>query len=70
MKKVGFTGVRYVKVHVESVERPRIHVFLYLDKPIPLTYVNSLVNELSAEFNVAQWTIYAPHGRLIRLTGQ
>mgnify|MGYP001770739280 CR=1 FL=1 len=67
-KSRGIVNIRYVKVNVNEHEG-LIHIGIYIDKPISLTTLVDLTTELSSKFKLSNWLIYAPHGRLIRLTG-
>lgn len=69
IKSMGIVDVRFVKVNLEGGSVPRVHIALYVDKPIPMDLINSIINEVSNKLGVKKWSIYAPHGKLIRLSG-
>jgi hypothetical protein len=68
VKSKGVTGIRFVKVTLNRGSGTSVHISLYLDKPIELTFFNGLIDELSKRYGLRNWLIYAPHGRLIRLS--
>lgn len=69
IKSRGITNIRFIKVHIDGKNPVGIYISLYLDKPIDVAVINDLMNELSKRYSLRGWMIYAPHGKLIRLSG-
>ena len=67
-KSRGIINIRYIKVNANEHEGV-VHIGIYVEKPISLTTLIDLATELSSKFKLSNWLIYAPHGKLIRLTG-
>ena len=62
-------SLRYTKVSI-NVENnvPKLHIKIYLDKPMNLNAINDLVSIVSSIVKTSDWKIYAPHTHSIRLS--
>lgn len=63
--------VKYIKVRLGNKgDNALISIGIYLEKPISFNIFRGFIEQLSNTTGINEWSIYAPHGREIKLIGE
>lgn len=67
----GVRDVRYIKVRLSNEgDNTLVSIGIYIEKPISFNIFKGFMDQLSNIIGINEWSIYAPHGREIKLIAE